>query len=276
MTLFLMVALVMVNFAANSVLSRAGIDVFGMDALVFSGLRLASGAAMLALLVSLRGQGWPAVTRPRFGAAAYLLIYLIPFSLAYISLPSGIGALILFGVVQVTMFAGSAIAGVRPGAVQWVGMAIAMAGLGWLLWPSGDLRLDLAGVLAMAVAGVGWGLFSLRGRGSSDPLADMAWSFVLVLPVALILMGLGGGWSAWGTVTALVCGAITSGLGYALWYRVLPHIAATTGAVAQLSVPIIALVAGALTLGEALTVEVALAAAVVLGGIGVTVLGRKT
>ncbi|SLN18396.1 DMT family transporter [Pseudooctadecabacter jejudonensis] len=274
MTLFLLITLVMVNFAANSVLSRAGIDVFGMDPVLFSGLRLASGAAMLALLVSLRGAVWPVLDRARMTSAGALLVYLVPFSVAYLTLPSGVGALILFGVVQVTMFAGSALSGVAPTPRQLVGMALAMAGLAWVLWPSEALALDPVGCAFMVLSGIGWGVFSLRGRGSRDPLGDMAWSFVLLAPVAALLMVLGAGWSLWGVGVAVVCGAVTSGLGYALWYRVLPQIAATTGAVAQLSVPVIALVAGALVLGEVITVQIVIAGAVVLGGIAVAVLKR--
>ena len=229
---------------------------------------------MLGGIVAWRG-GWPRLTAGRMTSAVALLVYLVPFSLAYISLPSGVGALILFGVVQITMFAGSAMAGVRPTVRQWLGMGLAMVGLAWLLWPTQTLTLDVAGVAFMALAGAAWGVFSMRGRGSADPLADMAWSFVLLLPVAAALMVMGGGWSGAGLLVAVVCGAVTSGLGYALWYHVLPKIAATTGAVAQLSVPVIALIAGALTLGEAVTLQIILASAVVLGGIGVAVLKRQ-
>ena len=126
----------------------------------------------------------------------------------------------------------------------------------------------------MALAGVGWGVFSLRGRGSRDPLGDMGISFVALLPMALVLMVLGGGWSLSGVVAAVICGGVTSGLGYALWYRVLPQIAATTGAVAQLSVPVIAIIAGAILLGEVITFDIVMASVVVLGGIGVAVIRR--
>jgi drug/metabolite transporter (DMT)-like permease len=273
MPLFVLIAVVMLSFAANSVLSRAGIYLFDMDPLVFSGIRLASGAVMLAVLVSLRG-GWPRLDLARCLTAGALLIYLVLFSLAYLTLPSGVGALILFGVVQITMFAGSALAGTQPTLRQWLGMGIAMAGLGWLLWPSETLALDGLGVAFMALAGLGWGVFSLRGRGSGDPLGDMGLSFVVLLPAAVVLMALGGGWSIAGVVVAVVCGGVTSGLGYALWYRVLPQIAATTGAVAQLSVPVIAIIAGAVLLDEIITFDIVMASAVVLGGIGIAVIRR--
>lgn len=274
MPLFALIVVTMTAFAANSLLNRAGVDVYGLDPLAFASVRLASGAAMLAALVVWRG-GWPVVGPARIAGAAWLLVYLLPFSLAYASLPAGLGALILFGVVQITMFAGSALAGIAPTGRQWLGMAVAMAGLGWLLWPTDGLALDGAGAAFMVLAGVGWGLFSLKGRGSADPLGDMALSFVLLLPVAGVLALAGTGWSMAGIAVAVLSGAVMSGLGYALWYRVLPQIAATTGAVAQLGVPVIALLAGAALLGEAVTGQVVLAAAIVLGGIAVTVLKRR-
>lgn len=273
MLLFGLIAIVMVNFAANSVLSRAGIYTYQMDPLLFAGIRLASGAGMLAAVVALRGH-WPTLDRARMMSAGTLVLYLLPFSLAYLTLPSGVGALILFGVVQMTMFAGSYIAGTQPTLRQWGGMAVALGGLGWLLWPTETLTLDVAGVAFMVVSGVGWGVFSLRGRGSTDPLGDMALSFVLCVPVAVALMAIGAGWTTGGVVTAIASGAVTSGLGYALWYRVLPQIAATTGAVAQLSVPVIAILAGALVLAEAITLDVVVASTIVLGGIAVSVIRR--
>ncbi|MCF2872652.1 DMT family transporter [Octadecabacter sp. G9-8] len=273
MHLFALIAVTMCAFAANSVLARAGVFTFGTDPMLFAGLRLASGAAMLAVLVALRG-GWAAVDRARLVTAGTLLLYLIPFSIAYLTLPSGVGALILFGVVQITMFGVSYLTGTQPTARQWGGMAVAMIGLGWLLWPSERLTLDAIGVVFMVVSGFGWGVFSMRGRGSKDPLGDMAISFVLCAPAALVLIVMGGGWSPWGIVCAVLSGAVSSGLGYALWYRVLPQVAATTSAVAQLSVPVIAIIAGALLLSEPVTLDIVLASVVVLGGIAVSVLKR--
>ncbi|MCF2903652.1 DMT family transporter [Octadecabacter sp. CECT 8868] len=273
MQIAVFITITMCAFAANSVLARAGIYTFEMEPLLFAGLRLVSGAVMLALLMSIR-QNWVPVDRARVISAGALLLYLIPFSIAYLTLPSGVGALVLFGVVQITMFAGSCLAGNLPTSRQWGGMVLAMVGLGWLLWPSEQLTLDPIGVLFMILSGFGWGVFSLRGRGSKDPLGDMTLSFMLCVPVALILIVFGGGWSFGGVVTAVVSGALMSGLGYALWYHVLPQISATTGAVAQLSVPVIALIAGAALLGEGVTLSVIGATAVVLSGIAVAVLKR--
>ncbi|SMX31860.1 DMT family transporter [Octadecabacter ascidiaceicola] len=273
MHLFALIAVTMCAFAANSVLARAGVFTYGMEPLLFAGVRLASGAGMLALLVSLRG-GWGRVDASRGITACMLLLYLVPFSIAYLTLPSGVGALILFGVVQITMFGGSYLSGTQPSLRQWGGMAVAMAGLGWLLWPTESMTLDAVGVVFMVVSGFGWGVFSMRGRGSKDPLGDMALSFVICAPVALVLILIGSGWSLGGLVCALVSGAVMSGLGYALWYRVLPQVAATTSAVAQLSVPVIAIIAGAIFLNESITLSVVVASAVVLGGIAVSVRKR--
>jgi len=273
MPLFLLIVVTMCAFAANSVLSRAGIDVYQMDPLLFAGLRLASGAGMLAVLVTLRG-GWPVMDRARVVNAAALALYLVPFSIAYLTLPAGLGALILFGVVQMTMFAGSSLWGPRPTLRQWGGMGVAMMGLTWLLWPSQTLTLDALGVAFMALSGVAWGVFSLRGRGSRDPLGDMALSFVLCAPIAIALMLVATGWSAGGVIAAVLSGAVMSGLGYALWYWVLRQLAPTTGAVAQLSVPVIAIVAGALILDEPITFDLVLASGIVLGGIAISVTKR--
>ncbi|WP_281982850.1 DMT family transporter [Thalassorhabdomicrobium marinisediminis] len=276
MRTFLLVATAMVAFAANSVLNRLGVSQFGMDPLAFAGLRLVAGAGTLLALMLWRG-GWPRFSRARIAAALALLMYMAPFSIAYVILPTGVGALILFGAVQCTMFAGAALMGQSTTGRQWGGMAVAMAGLAWLMWPHpGAASVQLASALVMGIAGLSWGLFSLIGRGSRDPLGDMAVSFLLVLPFALGLLGLAptlatpwGGYAA-----ALTSGAVMSGLGYALWYHVLPRIPATTAAVAQLSVPVIAVLAGALLLDEALTLEVLVTSAVVLGGIAVAVARR--
>lgn len=273
MTQFALISLVMVAFAANSLMSRAGISVYGLDALAFAGFRLAAGAVMLAILVVLRS-GWPKDMRARAPEAAMLLVYLVPFSLAYLTMPAGAGALILFGVVQITMFVGAMIAGAQPRLLHWLGMIVAMAGLSWLMWPTQGTSFHPLGVICMVIAGIGWGLFSLRGRQSKDPLADMCVSFVLLLPVAIILILYGGGWSVPGVVVAVLCGAVTSGLGYALWYHVLPGLSSPTAAVAQLSVPVIALLGGAAVLGEALTVPLVLGATIVLGGIAISVIKR--
>lgn len=276
MRLFLLSALVMTAFAANSLLNRAALADGLIDALPFALIRVLAGAVVLALLVRER----PRAGRAQWGAAAALTAYLVGFSLAYVALDAGIGALILFGLVQVTMLAGAVVLGERPAPRRWAGAALAMVGLGALLLPGVDAVPDPVAAGLMALAALGWGLYSLAGRGAARPLAMTATNFALAVPMvaALALPGLlSASLSVPGVVLAVLSGAVTSGLGYALWYQVLPALGASRAAVAQLSVPVIALAGGALLLGESLTWASAAASLVVLAGVALAILpGRKS
>lgn len=269
MRLALLTALVMVAFAANSVLNRMAVGPGLIDPVSFAVVRLAAGAVVLALLVGLRGglrwAGW----RGRGAGVAGLLIYLFGFSLAYGRLDAGTGALVLFGVVQITMFGGALWAGEAVPARRWVGAGAALAGLAVLLAPAGGG--DLAGYAAMVAAGLGWGAYSLAGRGVPDALAATAANFVLALPVGIavgVLLGMAPGTATGaGLALALLSGAVTSGLGYALWYAILPALGAGRAAVAQLTVPLLAAVGGAVLLAEGVGLRFALATVLVLGGV---------
>ena len=265
----------MLAFAANSVLNRMAVGAGRIDPVGFAVVRLAAGALMLAcLLVARRGGVWPG-WRGRMPGVAGLLIYLFGFSTAYLALDAGTGALILFGVVQVTMFAGATLSGEVLPARRLGGAALALLGLAVLLAPKGGPLMPEA---AMAMAGVGWGVYSLAGRGQTDALGATAWNFILALPFGLVVLvlspghftGTGTGTST-GTGWALAAGsgAITSGLGYALWYHVVPQLGAGRAAVVQLSVPLIAAYGGFALLGEVPGPGYWLAAALVLGGVGV-------
>lgn len=265
MRLFLLTALVMVAFAANSVLNRMAVGAGDSGAVEFALIRLAAGAVVLMALVALRGRGWRGAT---VGGVAGLSVYLFGFSLAYGHLDAGTGALVLFGVVQVTMFAGAILSGeVVPGR-RWAGAGLALAGLAVLVAPAGG---GWAGFAAMAAAGAGWGIYSLAGRGARDALAATAGNFALALiPAAGVALVAGvefGAVTARGVVLAVLSGAVTSGLGYALWYAVLPALGAGRAGVAQLTVPLIAAAGGALLIGEAVGWRFALAALLVLGGV---------
>lgn len=277
MQLFLLTALTMIAFAANSVLNRIGVAGFGMDPIMFAVIRTAAGAGMLALLVALRSAPWPVVFSPkRLGGAVALAIYMIGFSAAYLSLGAGLGALVLFGILQVVMFGWAVVERQVITPLRWVGAVIAMAGLCVLLWPAGDAVVPLGGALLMVAAGVGWGVYTLLGRGEADALGATAVNFVLCLPLVAgaLLLPLAGEMNAGGVAVAVVAGAVTSGLGYALWYRVLPALPTVTASVAQLSVPVIAVVAGVAVLDEPLTGRLIVAGALVLGGIAVSQRGR--
>ncbi len=266
---------VLVAFAGNSVLNRmalVGDDAIG--ALPFAVIRVLAGAAVLYLLVHLRGTA-PVMLpiKRRLAGAGSLALYLLGFSLAYLNLPAGLGALILFGGVQVTMFAGAVVHGEAVPAGRWAGAGLAFAGLIYLLWPSGAAAPDLLGSAFMLLAAVGWGLYSLMGRGSLDSLAETSahfqWAVVPVGAAMLIegAMGAGADVPLRGALLAILSGAVTSGLGYALWYKVLPRLQPSVAAVGQLTVPLIAMAGGMLFLAEPLTVRFVIASVIVLGGV---------
>lgn len=279
--LALLTALAMAAFAANSVLNRMAVGGGRIGAEGFAVIRVAAGAGMLAALVGwrhlVRGADlWPG-WQGRGAGVAGLLVYLFGFSAAYRALDAGTGALVLFGCVQITMFAGAVIAREAVPARRWIGAGVAFAGLVVLCAPGGA-AVPWGPALAMAAAGVGWGIYSLAGRGARDALAGTAANFVLAMPVALALALAGGVTFAatWGGVAlAVVSGAVTSGLGYALWYAVLPNLGAARAAVAQLTVPVIAAGAGALLLAEPVGWRFAAAALLVLGGVAVAALARR-
>ena len=282
MRLIALTAIAMVAFAANSVLNRAALIGGGIDPVSFGTVRLLSGAAVLVILSAVQRRGISLRGSARRAAVAALLIYIFAFSLAYQRLDAGLGALILFGCVQITMFAGALATRETVPLVRWLGAAIAFSGLVWLLWPDGGAVVPPLFGVAMAAAGAAWGIYSLTGRAGNDPLAETAANFLLAAMIAVPLTLVFAVWPGAaalyidrpGAAIAILSGAVTSGLGYALWYFVLPRLAATTAATAQLSVPIIAMAGGMITLGEPLTGTFALASALVLGGVALSLLHR--
>lgn len=270
MRLAVMICLALVAFAANSILNRAAVDAGLIGSGAFAVIRVASGAAMLTLLVVLQKRNLPLRTPHRWAGAIALSVYMLGFSLAYRSIDAGLGALILFGVVQMSMFLWTSIRGAPPSGKQIAGAAIAFAGLAVVLWPGGSLNIDPIATSLMVAAGIGWGAYTLLGRSESDALAGTAANFLAALgPVAVIgLIPEGIGQIAIsGLGLAVLSGAVTSGLGYAIWYAVLPRIDAGLAAVLQSSVPVIALAAGVVLLGEKASLQLAAGAILVLGGI---------
>ncbi len=278
MRLFLLTALTMTAFAANSVLNRMALAGGSIDAASFGTIRLIAGAAMLGGLCLLLRGGLRLGGAGRAMGVLALLVYMYGFSAAYTALDAGLGALILFGVVQITMFAGGLIAGEATPPRRWIGAGLALAGLAWLLWPGTGPQISVPHGLSMALAGVGWGLYSLTGRREPDALQATAANFILAAPLGVIVglalpAGAGGSHAGpEGIALAILAGAVTSGLGYALWYRVLPGLDAAVAAVAQLTVPVIAVAGGMVFLGESLGLQTVLASALVLGGVAISVL----
>jgi len=267
----------MLAFAANSLLCRMALQHGGIDAASFGSIRLVSGAIALALIVRLqsRSRADPA-GRADWLAAAMLFAYVAFFSFAYLSLSAGTGALILFGAVQLTMLGAGLRAGEMFGPVAWSGFVLAVGGLIYLVSP-GVTSPPPLGAALMAVAGVAWGVYSLRGRGVADPLAATARNFVRAAPMALVLSALLAGSAhadAGGIALAVASGALTSGIGYVIWYAALPWLSAMRAATVQLSVPLIAAFGGVIFLSEAITPRLAFASVAILGGIALVLRAR--
>lgn len=265
----------MLAFAANSLLCRLALQQGGIDPASFASIRLVSGAMVLFAIV--RFQSGPPAPRHVDGLAALMLFaYVAFFSFAYVTLPAGTGALILFGAVQLTMLGAGLRSGERFGLLAWFGLGLAVAGLVYLVSP-GVAAPPLQGAVLMAAAGVAWGVYSLRGRKVADPLAATASNFMRAVPLALALNLL---WAAKvhaspiGVALAVASGALTSGIGYVIWYAALPRLTSMRAATVQLSVPLIAAFGGVALLAEALTPRLLVASVAILGGIAVVLMGK--
>ncbi|MDA3877311.1 MAG: DMT family transporter [Halothiobacillus sp.] len=273
--IIVLTSLAMMAFAGNSLLCRAALAQGHIDEASFTALRLASGALMLWFLVRLR-RG-PHTGGGNWLSAGALFAYASGFSFAYMSLPAATGALLLFGAVQVTMIGQGLWAGERLGIGQLVGLALALGGVVGLLLP-GLTAPPLYGSVLMLGAGVAWGIYSLRGRGAGDPLTVTAGNFLRAVPIAAIasiVMWRHAALDSAGFWYAVASGALASGVGYALWYAVLPALKVTQASIVQLSVPIIAAFGGIVFLGEAITVRFFMAAIAILGGIALVLFMRK-
>ncbi len=265
------------GFAANSLLCRAALGAHAIDAGSFTAIRLVAGAAVLAILArrSARGAG-------SWISGAALFVYAAAFSFAYHRLTTAPGALILSGLVQITMIGSGVARGERPRAFEWLGIAVAIGGLVALTLP-GLAAPDPLGASLMAIAGLSWGVYSLRGRGAANPLAVTADNFARSLPFAALLVIVvvaadrvrGPAISFDGVALAVASGALASGLGYSLWYAVLPRLTATRAAIVQLSVPVLAASGGALVLAEPITLRFAVCSAAILGGVALSVVVRR-
>ncbi|MFI5384824.1 MAG: DMT family transporter [Fimbriimonadales bacterium] len=300
----LLTAFTLIAFAANSILCRLALGTREIDPASFTTLRLVSGAAVLAVIVAVRngrisfkvarvkpqvssgmphGSGFEVpnskLQTPNWSSwlsGVMLFAYAAAFSFAYLGLKAGTGALILFGSVQATMILAAIFGGHRPRPLEWIGLAVALGGLLYLVVP-GLAAPPIMSAALMAVAGVAWGVYSLRGRGVSDPTAATASNFLRAAPFAvvlsLVLIGREQG-SASGFGWAALSGGVTSGLGYVLWYAALPGLGPTRAAVVQLAVPVLAAAGGVLLLGEELTMRLTVASAITLSGVAIAVFGR--
>lgn len=266
----------MTAFATNSVLCRMALGTQAVDAASFTAVRLASGAITLAVL-TLFLRDYHALASGNWRSGFQLFLYAVAFSFAYLSLSAGTGSLILFGSVQATMIISGLRSGERPHVLQWTGLAVALAGLLYLVFP-GITAPSPRGSLLMALAGIAWGLYSLRGRGAKDPIYQTAGNFIRSVPFVLAV------WAASvqgihaeprGILLAILSGALASGIGYAIWYTALRGLSSTRAATVQLSVPVLAAFGGVIFLAEAVTLRLAVASILILGGIALTLIAKE-
>lgn len=285
--LFFYIALALVAFAANSILCRLALAQGLIDPASFTLLRLASGALTLLLLCL-----WQTIKSGHGGvtcvwqegswlSALALFLYALGFSYAYVSLGTGLGALILFGAVQLTLIGFAIRAGQRLAGLEWLGLAVAFLSFVYLILPSlqedSATAMPLFAVLLMVIAGMAWGIYTWRGKKSTKALFVTTSNFIRTLPMILVLLvfiGFEMSISELGAVWAILSGAVMSGLGYALWYALLPKITTTLSAVLQLLVPVIATLGGVVFASEAVTLHLLMASVGVLGGVLMVIVGK--
>lgn len=272
---FTLTLLAMLAFAGNSILCRLALRETPIDAATFTSIRLVSGAIILGLIMKMKGGGTKA--EGSWPSALALFIYAAGFSFAYIKLSAGTGALLLFGAVQITMMGYGFWTGERLSKQQIAGFMMALVGLVGFLLPGLSAPPLLSSGLMMA-AGVAWGIYSLRGKTASNPLGMTAGNFLRAVPFTVGLslsMVLETSLTLAGCLYAVAAGAVTSGLGYTIWYTALNDLTATSAATVQLSVPVIAAAGGILFLGENLTLRLVVASCAILGGIALAILEKS-
>jgi len=266
----------LVAFAANSLLCRMALREGAIDAASFSTIRFLSGAVML-VLIALKTERSVFPLAGSWVAAGILAVYALPFAFAYTQLSTGTGALIMFGCVQLTMLVAAVGYGERPHAVEWLGLLVTVAGLVTLVLPGLTAPSPMAAAL-MATAGVCWGLYSLRGRASSNPLRQTMGNFVRAVPLiagAGLLMMSRVHVETRGVLLSIASGAIATGLGYVVWYAALRGLSAMRASIVQLAVPLIAAAAGVMLLSETVTLRLLLSTVLVLGGIAMAIAGQR-
>ncbi|WP_394180203.1 DMT family transporter [Marinomonas posidonica] len=283
--LYVGIFLALMAFAANSVLNRLALADGLIDPGSFTLWRLLSGAITLILLCLIHRLVKGRVTlssmmqEGSWASATALFVYAVGFSYAYITLSTGVGALILFAAVQLTLIGFAIYFGQTLGRLEWFGLVLAFSGFVYLVLPT-LTSPSLTGFVLMTLAGVAWGLYTWRGKNSRFPLFATASNFVRTLPMLVILLVLVNLFGVLqsrvdGILLAVLSGAVMSGLGYALWYAVLPLISASMAAVLQLLVPIIATFGGVVFAAENISLHLVSASAIVLGGVLLVILGRK-
>ncbi len=263
-------AFALIAFAANSILCRLALSESSIDPASFTTIRLASGAMLISLIAGITSKERDVKHPGNWISASMLFLYAAAFSYAYVSLSAGSGALILFGSVQVTMILTGLWKGERPRIPEWCGLFIALSGLVYLVMPGLEAP-PLLGAFLMTVAGISWGVYTLRGRSVDNPVAVTGDNFLRSVPpmIAISLFLIPSlDISMKGVILAFLSGAVTSGMGYVIWYAVLGDLSATRAAMVQLLVPVIAALGGVLFLSELITPRLILSAILIIGGVG--------
>jgi drug/metabolite transporter (DMT)-like permease len=277
MKVFIYTLLALFAFAGNSVLCRLALGDEAIDAASFTAIRLLAGALVLALILAATKKKERSPSKGSWLSASMLFLYALTFSFAYISLDTGIGALILFVSVQVTMIITDLILGNRLHKLEWSGLIIAFLGFVYLVMPTLGTP-SLLGFVLMTLAGVAWGVYTLSGKGSENPLSDTAYNFFRTLPMLTILVIMtfqDATLSQRGIILAVLSGSVASGLGYTIWYMALRGLSTTQAAVVQLLVPVIAATAGVIFAGEVLSSRLIISSITILGGILAVMIGRQ-
>lgn len=268
----------MVAFAFNSLLARAALGPELIDPASYTTVRLLAGAIVLFALVTIRPGKPETPSSGSWQSALWLFVYAVLLSFAYITLETGVGALILFAAVQGTMIGWGIYSGERPSLLAWIGNVAALAGFIYLVLPGTLNAPDPFGAVLMFFSGVAWGIYSLRGRGAGDPLGTTATNFIYSVPMTLVLSVIfftQFDVTNNGIILAAISGGITSGMGYALWYTALKGLTATKAAIIQLTAPVIAAIAGVILLSEAVTSQLVVGSILIVGGVATAILAKS-
>ncbi|OIQ01120.1 MAG: EamA family transporter [Zetaproteobacteria bacterium CG2_30_46_52] len=278
MQIFFLTSLALLAFAANSVLCRLALGEGLIDATSFTAIRLVAGMLMLVILIAPKQHLVTVYTQGHWFSATLLFTYAATFSYAYITLDTATGALILFGAVQITMLLAAMRSGYRLSALEWGGMALSMMGFVYLMLPDAKAP-SWSGFLLMLASGIAWAYYTLRGRACAFPLMDTTANFLRTIPLLTLLLLVFAhdiSLSIEGVLYAILSGALASGLGYTLWYMVLPQLASIRAAVLQLLVPVLAASGGLLFVAEPITLSFITAATMILGGILMVIFAKKS
>jgi drug/metabolite transporter (DMT)-like permease len=269
MKIFILTSLALIAFAANSVLCRLALGNNVIDASSFTIIRLLAGAIVLFCIVLFSKGKTSTTSKGNLLSSFMLFLYAITFSFAYLSLDTGTGALILFGAVQITIIIHTLLSGNKLRPLEWLGVIISFLGFIYLISP-GVSSPSIIGFVLMTIAGISWGIYTIKGQTSKNPLRDTTYNFIKTLPFITILYiatMTQSNYSTEGILLAVIAGGVTSGIGYTIWYMAIRGLSSIQSAVLQLLVPVIAAFSGVIFISEIITVRLTVSSILILGGV---------